>query len=156
MYKPVLAQVVLPLERLPAHLAGVGQLGTLVCALVYHQVIAFGETALAVLAYELALGPHLPPEVPRPVLVLYLHYGEHVGGRFVPSSLSRPMRRRRLPLLLFRFSAGGADSAETCNTMRLLVWMDTGGQTIGACRCDTHEFAYLTGLPGSRSRGTSS
>jgi hypothetical protein len=90
----VLTQVVLPLERLPADLAGVSELRTLVSAFVDHEVVALGEAALAVLADEFALGPHLPPEVPRPVLVLDLHYREHVGGDLRPNRA--PLRKASL------------------------------------------------------------
>lgn len=72
----MLTQIVLPFEALPAHLAAVGELGALVRALVYHQVVGLGEPTLAILADELALGAQLAPEVPGVVLV-DLHHGEH-------------------------------------------------------------------------------
>lgn len=114
----MLAQVVLPLERLPAHFAGVGELGALVSALMDHEVVALGEAALAVLADKLALGAHLPTEVPRPVLVLYLHDGEHIGGSRVAmarlylrmllslSALSRRMRAS--PVIPSRWKSAAA------------------------------------------------
>lgn len=74
---PVLLEVVLPLEALPADLAGEGELGRFVRPFVDHEVVWFGEAALAVLADVLALGPHLAPELAPAVLVLNLHYGEH-------------------------------------------------------------------------------
>lgn len=79
----MLFEVILPLERLAADLAGEGDV-ILVAALVNHQVVGFGEAALAILADELALGPHLAAELP-PVVTLHLHNREHGEG----SSLCR-------------------------------------------------------------------
>lgn len=76
---PVLFQVVLTLERLAADLAGERHV-VLVAALVDHQVVRFSESALAVLADKLALGPHLATKLP-PVVTFYLHNREH-GGRY--------------------------------------------------------------------------
>lgn len=50
---------------------------------VNHQVVRLVESALAVFAYELALGPHLPPELPAAHVVIYLHYSEHPGPETV-------------------------------------------------------------------------
>lgn len=85
---PVLFQVVLALEALAAHLAGERQLGTLVRALVDHQVVALGEAALAVLADELALGAHLATELAPADVVVDLHYGEHLGARLPRCALA--------------------------------------------------------------------
>lgn len=74
---PVLFEVVLALEALPADLAAERQLGTLVRPLVYHQIVALGEPALAVLAYELAFRTHLPAELSAAHVVLNLHYRKH-------------------------------------------------------------------------------
>lgn len=74
---PVLFQIILPLEALPADLAAERQLWTLVRPLVYHQIVALGESALAVLAYELAFRTHLPAELSAAHVVLNLHYRKH-------------------------------------------------------------------------------
>lgn len=76
-YLPVLFEVVLSLETLPAHLTTERQLRTLVRPLVYHQIVTFSESALAVLAYELAFRTHLPAELSAAHVVLNLHYRKH-------------------------------------------------------------------------------
>lgn len=80
----MLAQVVLSLEALPAHLTAVAQFRALVGPLMDHQVVRLGEPSLAVLAHKLALRTQLASEVAAVVLV-YLHHGEHLdwtrGGR---------------------------------------------------------------------------
>lgn len=77
---PVLFEVVLALKGFAADLAGEGDV-VLVAALVYHEVVGFGEASLAVLADELdgALGTHLLPaaELPAVPLCLHRHYREH-------------------------------------------------------------------------------
>lgn len=73
----MLLEVVLPLEALAADLAAERQLGALVRPLVYHQVVALGEPALAVLADELAFSTHLPAELSAAHVVLNLHYRKH-------------------------------------------------------------------------------
>lgn len=75
---PVLFEVVLTLERLAARLAREGDV-ILVRPLVDHEVVGLSEAALAVLADELALGPHLAPEFAT-VVRLNGHYGEHRRG----------------------------------------------------------------------------
>lgn len=73
----MLLQVVLPLEAFSAYFAAECQFGTLVSPLVYHKIVALCESPLAVLAYELTLGPHLPPKLPVTVIILDVHYREH-------------------------------------------------------------------------------
>lgn len=73
----MLFKIILALEALPADLAAERQLGTLVRPLVYHQIVALGESALAVLAYELAFRTHLPAELSAAHVVLNLHYRKH-------------------------------------------------------------------------------
>lgn len=72
----MLTQVILPLETFPTDLAAEVQLRALMGALVYHQVVRLGESALAVLANEFALGAQFTPKVPCMILV-DLHHGEH-------------------------------------------------------------------------------
>lgn len=45
--------------------------------LMYHQIITFCESALAVLAYKLAFCTHLPAELSAAHVVLNLHYRKH-------------------------------------------------------------------------------
>lgn len=45
--------------------------------LMYHQIITFSESALAVLAYKLAFRTHLPAELSAAHVVLNLHYRKH-------------------------------------------------------------------------------
>lgn len=78
----MLFEVVLPLEAFAADLTAEGQFRALVGPLVDHQVVGLGEAALAVLADEFALGPHLPAELAPAHVVLYLHYRKH-RGRFL-------------------------------------------------------------------------
>lgn len=75
-YSPVLAQIVLSLETLPANFAAEGELRTLMGPFVYHQVVGLGEPTLAVLADELAFWAQFASEIPCVVLV-NLHHGEH-------------------------------------------------------------------------------
>lgn len=84
---PMLTQVILPLETFPTDLAAKGQLRALVGALVYHQVVGLGESALAVLADELALGAQFTPKVPCVILV-DLHHGEHFVWSMVLARLA--------------------------------------------------------------------
>lgn len=72
----MLTQIILPFETLAANLAAEGQLGALMGALVYHQVVGFGEPTLAILADELALWAQFTPKIPGVILV-DLHHGEH-------------------------------------------------------------------------------
>lgn len=72
----MLAQVVLPLETLPAYFAAERQLWALMGALVDHQVVGLGEPTLAVLADELAFWAQFASEIPC-VLFVNLHHGEH-------------------------------------------------------------------------------
>ena len=71
----MLLQVVLPFESLPTCLARESDV-ILVRPLVDHQIVRFGETALAVFADELTFGPHFATEFPT-VVGLNWHYGEH-------------------------------------------------------------------------------
>lgn len=75
------ADIFLPFVVLAAHLARERHLRALVGALVDHQVVRLGEPALAVLAHELALRPHLGTEVaPTVVVVVDSQRGEiHFG-----------------------------------------------------------------------------
>lgn len=75
----MLFEVVLPLEGTSAHLTAERELGTLVGALVDHEVVALGEPPLAVLADELTLRSHLSPELPTAVVVLDVHNRKHGG-----------------------------------------------------------------------------
>lgn len=72
----MLAQVVLPLEALPAHFTAERQLRTLMGAFVDHQVVGLREPTLAVLANELAFWAQFASEIPC-VLFVNLHHGEH-------------------------------------------------------------------------------
>lgn len=72
----MLTQIVLPLKTLPTNFAAERQLWALMCAFMYHQVVGFGEAALAVLAHELAFWTQLAPEVPC-VIFVDLHHSEH-------------------------------------------------------------------------------
>lgn len=74
----MLFEVVLPLETLSAHLTTEREFGTLVRPLVDHEVVGLGEPPLAVLAHELALGPHLSPKLIPGDVVINLHDGEHL------------------------------------------------------------------------------
>lgn len=67
---PLRADIFLPFVVLAAHLARERHLRALVGALVDHQVVRLGEPALAVLAHELALWPHLRAEVAPTVVVV--------------------------------------------------------------------------------------
>lgn len=46
-------------------------------ALVYHQIVGFVETPLAILANELTLWTHLAAEIRPAVIVVDSHYSEH-------------------------------------------------------------------------------
>lgn len=99
---PVLLQVVLTFERLATGLTGEGDV-ILVCPLVDHEVVGLGKPALAVLADELALGPHLATELPT-VVRLNGHYGEHrrrvewrPAGRNTTAQVRTLMHIRLLP-----------------------------------------------------------
>lgn len=72
----MLAQIILPLEALPAHFTAERELWTLVRPLMDHQVVGLGEAALAVLADELAFRAQLASEVAS-VVFIDLHHGEH-------------------------------------------------------------------------------
>jgi hypothetical protein len=91
---PVLLKVILPLEGLSASLAGERDV-ILVTPLVDHQVVGFGEAALAVFADELALGTHLASEfgsVGVPILSFYWHNREHWDDRgcsWAPAKIER-------------------------------------------------------------------
>lgn len=104
----MLLEIILPLETFPADLAAESQLGTLVRPLVYHEVVALGESALAVLADELALWTHLPPELPAAVIILYVHYRKH--GCFFLSVLlpylKEKKRNTHTPVLLKIYRTG--------------------------------------------------
>lgn len=93
----MLLEVVLTLEALAANLAGEGEFGALVGALMDHEVVGLGKAALAVLADKLAFGAHLPSELAPAVLVLYLHDGEHFAGRETAQHqiTSKPTPRQR-------------------------------------------------------------
>lgn len=80
----MLLEVILTLERLAADLARERDV-ILVTALVNHQVVRLGKATLAVLADELALGPHLASELP-PVVTLHLHNREHDAGGALSNS----------------------------------------------------------------------
>lgn len=71
----MLLEVVLALECLSTRLAGECDV-ILVRSLVDHEVVGLGKAALAVLADELTLSPHLAPEFAT-VVRLNGHYGEH-------------------------------------------------------------------------------
>lgn len=75
---PVLLQVVLSFEGLATSLTGKRDV-IFVRPLVDHQVVGLGEPALAVLADELAFGPHLTAEFPT-IVGLNGHYGKHRRG----------------------------------------------------------------------------
>lgn len=76
---PVLAQIVLALEVFAAHLARERDLGTLVGALVDHQIVRFGEASLAILADEFALWSHLTTKVRPAIIVINSHHRKHCG-----------------------------------------------------------------------------
>jgi hypothetical protein len=91
----VLLKVILPLEGLSAGFTGERDV-ILVTPLVDHQVVGFGEAALAVLADKLALGPHLASEfgtVGVPILSFYWHNREHWDDRGCSWA---PARRTRI------------------------------------------------------------
>lgn len=73
----MLFEVILPLEALPTNLAAERQFRTLVRPLVYHQIITFSKSALAVFAYKFAFCTHLPAELSAAHVVLNLHYRKH-------------------------------------------------------------------------------
>lgn len=108
----MLLKVVLPFEGLAANLAGKGNV-VLVAAFVYHEVIGFCETTLAVLAHELyaALGAHLlsPREFPAVPLRFHGHYREH-PYKFPPPA------RSWLPLYLYRRTSIASPLSEDAPT----------------------------------------
>lgn len=110
----MLLEVVLTLERLAADLTREGDV-VLVTALVDHQVVRLGEATLAVLADELALGPHLASELP-PVVTLHLHNREHGAG----GALSNSPHKHTLSVSKACFSlcphSLAATLARICNT----------------------------------------
>lgn len=77
-YLPVLTEVVRPLKVLAAHLARERHLWTFVGALVDHQIVRLGESALTVFAHVLAFGAHFWAATKiRPAIVFDSHYSEH-------------------------------------------------------------------------------
>lgn len=74
---PMLAQIILSLVVFAAQLARERDLRTLVRALVDHQVVRFGEAALAELADELALWSHLTTKVRPTIVVINSHHRKH-------------------------------------------------------------------------------
>lgn len=57
-------------------------------ALVYHQIIRFGEASLAEFAHEFALWSHFTTEIRPTVVIFNSHYRKHFG-RFFFLKLSR-------------------------------------------------------------------
>lgn len=72
---PVLFQIILSFEILPTNLANESQ--WIVGPLVYHQVVAFGEPPLAILANVFAFGAHFSTELSTTHVVLDLHDRKH-------------------------------------------------------------------------------
>lgn len=73
----MLFKIVLFLESFTAHFTRechIIFMGTLV----YHQVVGFGEAALAILTDKLTLGSHLAPSELPPLVSLHLHYCKHL------------------------------------------------------------------------------
>lgn len=68
------------LEVFAAYLTGICDLGRFVGTFVYHQIVGFGETPLAILANELTLRTHLATKVRPAVIIFDSHYSEHGAG----------------------------------------------------------------------------
>lgn len=73
---PMLFEVILSFERLPAHFTGPRDV-VFMGPLVDHEVIWFRKPPLAKFADKFAFGPvHFPAELP-PIFRLHLHYRKH-------------------------------------------------------------------------------
>jgi len=73
----MLAQIIALLEIFAANLTGVRYLRGFMCTLVYHQIVGFCKTPLAVLANELTLWTHLAAEIRPAIIVVDSHYSKH-------------------------------------------------------------------------------
>jgi hypothetical protein len=69
----------LTLKVLSANFAGECDLGTFVGALVYHQIIRFGEATLAKFANKFTLWSHFTTEIGPTVVIIDSHYRKHFG-----------------------------------------------------------------------------
>lgn len=84
----MLLEVVLPFEALAADLAAEGELGALVGPLVDHQIVGFGEAALAVLADEFTFSAHFPAKLAATNVVVDLHNRKHVCRILISAACS--------------------------------------------------------------------
>lgn len=114
---PVLTQIVLPFEVFAADFARVRDLRALVGALVYHEVVRFGEAPLAVFTNELALGPHLPTEVRPTVIVINSHYRKHFAADSALLLTSLCTHRLMVDSQTRRFAESLARSLYCCHSM---------------------------------------
>lgn len=73
----MLTQIISLFEVFTAYFAGVRYFGGFVSTLVYHQIIRFCKTPLAILANELTLRTHLAAEIRPTVIVVDSHYSKH-------------------------------------------------------------------------------
>lgn len=120
----MLFKIVLFLESFTAHFTRechIIFMGTLV----YHQVVGFGEAALAILTDKLTLGSHLAPSELPPLVSLHLHYCKHLH------SLSLTLF---LPLCVCVGRIFGPLSFSMC----MYVWM-----CVSVCLCGDSEESFL-------------
>lgn len=91
-------------------------------ALVYHQIIRFGEASLAKFAHKFTLWPHFTTEIRPTVVIIDSHYRKHFCRFWVLAISTRDSRALFLSVSLTSSSTGALNLRLKCVLNGLLTW----------------------------------